>query len=154
MSFIKASTFECGRQATDCVADSAVVPVAKKVSEHKGFDFFHRHVFCVVSAIDGFGLKASPHALAFGIVMAAAAIGIHALDNAEVMQASPEIITGILASPVCMENSASYAVEAVGRCEALYYQRRLHVVIHGKAQAKVIEAVKHRRDVEIPIGCW
>ncbi len=136
------------------MADSTVVPITKEVSEHQGFDFFHRHIFSVVSAINGLGLKAGPHALAFGIVVAAPAIGVHALDHAELVQASPEIIAGILASPVRMENGATYVVEAVGRSEALYDQGCLHIVIHGKAQAAVVEAVKYPGDVEISISCW
>ena len=151
---VKALAFKRRGHTADGVADSAVVPVAEKVSEHKGFDLLHGHVLGVVPSVNGFGFEARPHALAFGIVMAAPAIGVHALLHAEATQAGPEIGAGILASPIGVENGAAYGVEARSRREALYHQGCLHVVVHGKSQAVVVEAVEHGGNVEIPISCW
>lgn len=127
--------------------------VAKEVSEHKGLDLFHGHFAGVVFAIDGFCFEACPHAFTFCIVMAAAAIGVHALNYAKGLQAGSKFNAGILASSVCMENSAGYSMEVTGGLKSLYHQGRLHVVVHGEAQTEVIEAVKHPGNVEIAIGC-
>lgn len=113
-----------------------------------------RHVSGIVPPINSLGFEACPYALTFGIVVAASTVGVHALDDAEALQAGPEIIAGILASSVGTEDGATYTMEAVGRRKALRHQGCLHVVVHGQAQAEVIEAVKHGRDVEVAVGCW
>lgn len=113
---------ESGRYAANGVADSAVVPVAYEISEHQALDLFHGHSGSIASAIDGLGLEAGPHALTFCIVMAATAIGVHALHHTKLLQACSEIGAGILAAPVGVENSTGYSVEIMGRKKALHHQ--------------------------------
>ncbi len=61
-------------------AYSPVVPITDEISPDEGFQFLYCHSFCVMPPIDEFFLHPGPHALATGIVMAASAGAVHALE--------------------------------------------------------------------------
>ena len=73
-----------------------VVPITDEISPDEGFQFFHNHSFRVMPPIDEFFLHPRPHALAPGIVMAASAGAVHALEDAVLCDSLTVGFTGIL----------------------------------------------------------
>ena len=83
-----------------------VVPITDEISPDEGFRFLYCHSFCVMPPIDEFFLHPSPHALATGIVMAASAGAVHALENA-ILCCCPAVgLTGVPGSTVRMDDGS------------------------------------------------
>ena len=81
-------------------ADTAIIPIRFIVSPDKALYLGGGHLGGITSAIEKFFLHPGPHALTAGIVMAPAAIAVHALDKAVPLHSCTVIIAGILAPTV------------------------------------------------------
>lgn len=81
----------------------AIIPIIFIVSPNKALYFNGGHLGGIISSIEKFFLHPDPHALTAGIVMASAAIAVHALDKAVPLHSSTVIIAGILTPTVRMD---------------------------------------------------
>ena len=80
LHFIIPSAFNRRRQSAVCGANSAVIPVAHKISPYHRFQFFYGVVFRFpISAVKQFFLHPCPEAFTAGIIVTSAAGAVHAL---------------------------------------------------------------------------
>ena len=62
-------------------ADPSIIPVAHEIPPNQYFEFFYKHLLCVVAVIEQLRFHPSPHAPTAGIIMATTASTVHALKN-------------------------------------------------------------------------
>ena len=92
----------------DCLADSAVTPVAHKISPDHEFQFFHFVMFCLSApVIKQFFFHPCPNTFASCIIVASSSCTVHALDNAIFLDSSSVRRTAILAAAVGMHNGSA-----------------------------------------------
>ena len=64
------------------------------------------HLLWIEAVIEQFALHPGPQTLAASIVVAAAALAVHALENSVFFHRCPVGLTGVLAAPVRVDNGA------------------------------------------------
>ena len=97
-------SFDHRRKPSIGGADPTVIPVTDEISPNDSPEFIRDHFFRVIMVIQQFCFHSGPHAFVAGIIMAFSACAVYALLYAILMNYFPVKLTGVLASPVTVDD--------------------------------------------------
>ncbi len=131
-----------------------VIPITNEISKDEGFQFFHRHSFCLMPPTDELLLHPCPHAPASRIVAAASTGAVHALVNSVLCDSHAADPAGVLCSTVRVDDGSPecrITPDSIGKRTLTLYG--FHVCIHCQAGDCGIKTVKYGGYTELSVFC-